>query len=307
MTNKYKAEKLPFRLFCNTCDGIYRIPGIDVYFGTVCVNKCDFCLVRYSKSLNESIMPWNQKPDVDKILASVNKLCSAYNKRHMQILGGEPLLFLEQLNGFLDKIPSGVNFIKLQTSLPKACLVKKDLLLNVLSKVNVVEVSIHHPDNKINAKVLRSNEDQDRLELLGQLKKELPDLKVMTNTVITKDIFKKGDIELLIEKAHKNHVDCMRLTEVKECQAKYIPITDLLPVKYNAPYSHGCSIPLHVDGIQDMKILIRPNCFRCNSQLMASNLDLIKAITKKFDWIRTHQCVRDYGVGIFPNGEIYNQ
>lgn len=303
---EFIIDKQRFGLKNNTCDGKYTTPGLDVYFGTTCPNNCSFCIAKYSQTLNESIMPWGQKPDVDAILESLHKMCNSWDHNtHLSIHGGEPLMWLDELNYVLDHLPSNITNIRIQSSLPKSCL-NSEKLYEVLSKVERLIVSVHHPDPNIHAQILNSNENHDRIEWLRTIKKTLPNLQVEVNTVVTKDIFHKGDVEGLIAKCGTAGIDCLRLTEVKECESKYIAIEDLIDIDLKSPYAYGCEAFIKAKEFKNMNIIVRRNCFKCNSQLYAGNMDVFKAIIKKLQWILFHKIVRTYGIGIFPNGELYN-
>ena len=305
---KFITEKLPFGLKNNTCDGKYAQAGLDLYFGTVCPNNCNFCIAKTSNTLGESILPWNQKPDVDKILKSIYKICAVFNyKTHLSIHGGEPLMYMDELIYVLDHLPNNIGDIRIQTSLPAICLKHQDKLIEVLKhRITKIMVSIHHPDCNKNAEILKSTENHDRFELIKFIKKQISNITVEVNTVITKNVFQPGDIEELVLKADNAGVDCLRLTEVRENEDKYIPITDLVDIKFKSPWAHGCEIPVYVSDVKHVKVMVRVNCFRCNSKLTASLSDMFKGIIKKLEWHLFHKFIRDYGVGIFPNGDTYN-
>lgn len=305
---KFIAKKLPFGLKNNTCDGKYAQAGLDLYFGTVCPNNCEFCIAKTSNTLGESILPWNQKPDVNKILQSINEMCQKFGyKTHLSIHGGEPLMYMDELGYVLDNLPENIGDIRIQTSLPAICLKYPNKLINILKKrITKLMISIHHPDPDKNAEILKSKENHDRFEFIKYIKNELPNIMIEVNTVLIKDVFNKGDIEKLVLKSDDAKVDCLRLTEVRENENQYIPITNLIDIKYRSPWAHGCEIPVTASGIKYVKIMARVNCFRCNSKLYASITDLLKGIIKKIEWHLFHKFIRDYGVGIFPNGDTYN-
>lgn len=231
----YKAKKLPFKLSCNTCDGKFKKAGIDVYFGTFCQNNCEFCIVQHSDSLNHKIMAWNQKPNVDKILETIRYYVKKHNCTFVHFMGGEPLLFPNELLNCIERLPKEIKQIRLATSLPLNVHKDKDLLFKILSHIDMLTVSIHSANKNMNDKMFRSHNTPEPYDLIKDISEVFPKMKVETNTVVTKNNFKnKSEIDDLVKKLHDSKVTCIRLTEVMECDKLYTELDRLINVKLNA-------------------------------------------------------------------------
>lgn len=101
-----KRGKDMFKKKINSCDGIYN-GSLDVRFTKACDNRCAFCIKRQGiDSLG--------KTDVSQLI----KKTIVSDKKNTLILGGEPLLNIEDVLEYVKGIRNYVDNIYLTTSLP---------------------------------------------------------------------------------------------------------------------------------------------------------------------------------------------
>lgn len=311
ISSKEFSYKQKFSLNCNVCDGRYdRERGIDIYLGSVCKNRCKFCIAKTSDSLNGSLMKWNQEPQLDKILDTFYFLTSKMSyKPHLTILGGEPMLYPIELVDLLRVVRGKVSMIKLQTSIPS--MVKEDWnrFKEVFESIDELEVSIHHPLQENNDKILNSSfkeERFDRFEVIQKIKADFPRLRVLVNCVLDKEYWHGSEIPDMIAKSELSGVDCLKLTEVKENPERLVSIEELTGLKLKSGYSHGCEIPVQYRESK-MEIFFRINCFKNNLSIEPTLLDMFKAF---YHFLKRKVCrIRKYGyaIGILPDGRVLNK
>lgn len=78
----------------------------------------------------------------------------------------------------------------------------------------------------------------------------------------------------------------------------------------NAPYSHGCHIPISIKELPDQQIFISKCCFKLSNKQDAYLSDVIKTIIRDtwlFKRFKLKNVKKGYGYGIFPNGEQFNE
>ena len=85
----------------NCCDGIYN--SYDVHFTKFCDNKCAFCVDRDSPVINGGRPDWKVMAD-----AIIN---NQEGFDDVLILGGEPLLFLDEVYNFVKALKENTKLL----------------------------------------------------------------------------------------------------------------------------------------------------------------------------------------------------
>jgi molybdenum cofactor biosynthesis enzyme MoaA len=148
----------PLRLLApvNSCDGRYA-DSLDVRFTRLCDNACPFCI-------EASGIP-DRGTDVPAMIAAT------LNAPHgtVLILGGEPLLMVDQVHEYVTAIRPHKHGIYVTTSLPRTLTRNIGTFLALARLVDGINVSLQHHDWRINNDLLRSRNPYNRIDFLQQM------------------------------------------------------------------------------------------------------------------------------------------
>lgn len=133
-----------FKKKINSCDGIYN-DSLDVRFTKSCDNRCEFCIERHGiDSLG--------KTDISKLI----KKTIISGKKNILILGGEPLLNIEDTLEYVEGIRDYVDHIYLTTSLPESISQNYDCFLQIMKYLDGLNISLQHYNPDINNDILNA-------------------------------------------------------------------------------------------------------------------------------------------------------
>jgi len=260
-------EEAIMKLFqmTNSCDGAYD--SLDVRFTKDCDNRCSFCIER------EGLADLGMAPLEDLVKSTRDS-----GIKNVLVLGGEPALHIEKLVDYVVAIRSFVDTVYVTTSLPNTFNTRPqaaDKLLEAVDGLNVsLQSSVSHENNDILNAVGRHN----RIDLLKRLNTRHAK-KIRTSINLTRGGIDTGE-KLMKTLVDLQEIGCLHV-KINELQHSdlYVSFEDMMGVKYEDPYSHGCSTEITLDGIS-MKLLLKRSCFVVETSKKASLVDLLKVVYK---------------------------
>lgn len=283
------------KLKINSCDGVYD--SLDVRFTKACDNNCAFCI---EKEGLESLGLTNVSKMISSTISS--------GKRDILILGGEPLLTpkltLEYINGIRDHVDK----IYLTTSLPKSITTGEGLVhfKEIISLLDGINISVHHYDNEINNKVLKSNNPYDRIHFLEKMleDEEFANKARICCNLVNNYICNKKEIYTFLIRMASIGVKHVKLNELQNVDANtYVSFEEVYNLKMKSPFAYGCQTDISDFFSEfDMKTTLKRSCF-CTKDInlaKASIGDLAKCIIKK---INPQSSCSNLKV-LYENGEI---
>jgi|GEM_PF-3074860 len=278
----------------NCCDGIYK--SLDIHFTKKCENKCSFCIDKNTISLNNGIPNWRE------MALTIIKKKHSFND--ILILGGEPCLFLKELNLFIDAIQMNTDLkIYLTSSIPRNCYINFDLFEKILSKIDGLNLSIQHHDEKIADKIRGRKSKFNRQKFY----KYLPfKNKIRINLNLIKGFLDSREIlNECLQYYDKMKFNCIKISELQNSPENYISFEKIYNVKLPSPYYYGCQTLFDSSRIifklnLDTPILLKRSCFVVEPTLKASFLDGFKVIYNKY-----FNKIKDSNFGVvYPDGSL---
>ena len=255
--------------FSNSCDGCYS-NSLDVRFTKACDNACAFCIERCGIS--------GKSTNVDKLISSTLES----GKKDILILGGEPLLKIEQVLEYVKGIRSSVEHIYITTSLPSTILAHWNTFCEIMEHIDGLNVSLQHYIPEINNQVLNASSKHNRLELLGKIcNEETFANKVRVSINLVKgyiDTKTRLDTFLCVMKCLK--VKHVKVNELQHEPELYVSFEEIYGKKFASPYAHGCQHDIVLKGHEDIRITLKRACFCVNENLDATISDCVKALLK---------------------------
>lgn len=260
-------------LYKNTCDGVYN--SIDVHFTNICDNRCSFCIDKNSIIVNNGKPNWN---------AIYNRIIEhSDNIDDVLILGGEPCLFLDELYNLVTELKTNTTLsVYVTTSVPKTCYDNSDLFFKIIEKVDGINLSVQHHDEKAADNIRGTKSQYDRQSFY----KSLPfKNKIRLNINLIKQFFnsKKTLISCLTHYDRMNF-NAIKLSELQHSESNFISIDRFLNKSLKYSYSGGCQ--QYIDTLKYLgvgmrtPVLLKRSCFVCEKTLRASWLDTIKVFMK---------------------------
>lgn len=260
---------------CNVCDRIYN--EVMIHFTSVCTNNCAFCCDKNNNGVNK------KDPDVLSIWQTIDTIKDKITD--VTISGGEPLLFMEEVDLLCDLIKKNTNLkITLISSIPFIAHLNNGLFFQILDKVDAFAFSPQHYDEMI-ANKMRSAKDAiyNRQDFY---KKLLPyNDKITVNLNIVKPYLStKEDILKCIEHYNKLGFKHIRISELFDADDMHASFEEIFDIKMHSPFACGCKtdnfditpwLP-DFNGRLDVKRI----CFLRSNKYHASFTDLIKICTR---------------------------
>lgn len=273
----------------NCCGGIYN--SIDVHFTSLCDNKCAHCIDCKYQGLNIS------KPDPKAIASTI--IQQSDKCEDVLFLGGEPCLFLQELVDCIDMIQRNTSLkVYVTTSVPKTMYDNPDILMELVERVDGINLSVQHYKEDIADKIRRTKSKYDRQAFYRDFPHKE---KARINLNIVKPYLCEKD-EIL---ACLKHYDDMGFSEIKLSEIQhgadyFVSFEKVMGIKLKPPYSGGCQTWIDMKQfIPDYKgkLLLKRSCFLCEETLKASAMDVVKAVYR----IVTPKPKNMYGV-VYENG-----
>lgn len=268
----------------NFCDGVYYSPegekrkadGLAVRMTAHCDNACDFCIAA-EDMLNKKTM------NVPKMIEGVRKSGAT----SLQILGGEPLLFLDNCIEFVDGVRDQIKYMFFTTSIPYTLVTQWDKFQELMRKTDALTVSIQSTDWKVNNELLNAKKNFNRIEILQKIVSTYGErvtvvLNLMKGGVDSFEKFWKA-----MDNLHDFGVKRVRVNELQHAPHHYVNFEEISGYDLKSPYAHGCKTK--VDMYDNMDVLVKRSCFLVEKSLMASEDDYLKLQEKiefpeKYAW-----------------------
>lgn len=277
-------------LFNNCCDNIYK--SFDVHFTNVCNNKCAYCIDKHTERPDCS-----EIPDWKSIANTIIKYKESIND--VLILGGEPFLFIDELNSLVEEIKGNSKLeVFITTSLPKTCANNIDKFEKILSRIDGLNISAHNCSQTRAESVLGTEYGYDRNYFIYNMPFKNK-IRICLNLV-------KGvldDPKDIVEnvKFFKDF-SSIKLSELQQAPSYYVSFEKLFDTKFPSPYSNSCQTDVSdmFNFVTDNKVILKRSCFLVENSLKASWKDGVKLLHKKIFKRKD----RVFGV-VFENGELH--
>ena len=281
--------KLP-KLKCNCCDGIYN--SIDVHFTSACDNKCAHCVDLCYKGFGIA------KPDVNKIVDTI--VANSNGIDDVLFLGGEPCLYLEELIECVRLLQQRTKLkIFVTTAVPKTCFDNYSAFTVLLSKVDGINLSVQHHDEKVADQIRKTTSRYDRQNFYRHLPfKE----KIRINLNVVKPyLHTKEDLTACLRHYDAMGFNSIKLSEIQHGKDVYVSFAEVFGIKMGSAYAHGCQTYLDMEKILPgfkTPVLLKRSCFLCEDSLKASLADGVKMLLLAFTPISNKYAV------VYEHGQL---
>lgn len=278
----------------NCCDGIYN--SFDVHFTSLCDNKCAHCIDNKYSGIGI------KKPNVKEIVSTIVSNKDGYDD--VLFLGGEPCLFLNELYECIIGIKKQTDLkVYVTTSVPKVCMVKKELFLKILDVVDGINLSVQHHNESIADEIRKTKSKFDRQEFYKSLPRKE---KIRINLNIVKPfLFTKSDIMECISHYDKMGFNEIKLSEIQHGKDCFVSFEKTFGIRLPSPFYGGCQTYINVSKLipgVTTPVLLKRSCFMCEETLSASIMDGIKVAGR----LIFGNAKNKYGV-IYENGSLRNK
>jgi len=274
----------------NCCDGIYN--SFDVHFTSACDNKCAHCIDSKYQGIGVC------KPDIKAIAKTIIYNQNGYDD--VLFLGGEPCLYLQELIDCINIIKRETDLkVFVTTSVPKICMERFDLFVELLKIVDGINLSVQHYDESIADEIRCVKSQYDRQLFYNALPyKE----KIRINLNIVKPfLYTREDLEKCLTHYDKMGFNSIKLSEIQHGEEYYVSFEKTFGIKLSSPFYGGCQTYIDMDKlIPGFKtpVLLKRSCFMCEETLKASFMDGVKAVSKSFI-----KSTNKYGV-VYEDGSL---
>lgn len=286
-----------FSTSANSCD--HDLPyKFEIDLTNNCHNRCKFCY--YANLLEAS----KTVPDVNRIVDSVKeeliRLDSIAISRNINnykpalyVLGGEPLLYIQELYDILLEIGELFSCVKIISSMPFTVVKQYDLFKKLLL-IPTVKISIdfsvlafdENIANKIRCVEGRQLYINDTLHKMLK-DKDLQNVPIILRVVLDPDIYKTSkDIDDVIDGFSSLCSDCehkffnIRFTELDDEPVDVYKLFKL-DKQLKSAYSFGCGYAI---TNRSLPIILKRKCFReCPEKRRPESFgDVLKVLYKNF-------------------------
>lgn len=253
----------------NSCDGIYD--SLDIRFTKACDNNCPFCIEKSGiGALNH---------------ASISDLVETTKRtgiKNILILGGEPMLDLERLLSYVERIRPFVDTIFLTTSLPKSIIDNEVMFDEIMMYLNGLNVSVQSTNSFENNKLFRASSCHDRMRLLDHINsgwrhKVRTSINLVKGGIDTKEKLVKALRDL-------EQCDCahIKINELQHVPDLYVSFEKITGIKLPSAYACGCQTDIdhRLLGFEDSvfpRLTLKRSCFIVEQSCKASFRDFIKS------------------------------
>lgn len=280
--------------FQNQCDFPWN--RLDVRFTKACDNKCSFCVER--SGINTIC-----NPNIKKMIETTNSVSDVDT---IGILGGEPLLFPEQVLKYVKGVKTDNNRVYITTSLPITIKNKKNTVYKIFDLVDGINVSVLGIDWKEHNKVLNASNHHNRFKMIEELACRFPfKLRICIN-------FYKGGIDTkeklfkLLDKLNSYNVLSIKLNEIQWDASGYVSFEDLMGIKkMKSAYAFGCYKELTNSELNEkypnIKFSLHRSCCFTQPSVSMSWFDIIKDFIKI---IRSKFIKNKFFGVIYEDGEL---
>ncbi len=277
----------------NTCDKIHN--ELMIHFTQKCENKCFFCVDAKNKGVNAV------KPNIDKMVEQVINVKDKINS--ITISGGEPLLFIDEIIDFINKIKTNAPKLSINiiTSFPTTCWKCKEKVFQIIDMVDSLAFSPQHYNEEIADKIRGVKSKYNHQALYEMLPHKE---KICVNLNLNKPyLCEKDDVINCIKHYNDLGFSNIRVAELFETEDNFISFEETFGIKMKSPFAHGCKTSNFdiTPWISTFKgnLTIKRVCFLINKKSHCSCADLFKLSTRFF----FH---KPYAFGVvYEDGNIY--
>lgn len=256
----------------NYCDGSTDW-CLDVRFTAACDNACSFCIAAEDMKRKK---PFHMDAMVDAVKRSTHV-------SGLSIIGGEPLLFLDKLITFIERVKEEAPHIKhfyVTTSLPYTLVSQRVKFDQLMEHVEILNVSLQHYTDETNNLLLQAKKRFSRMELLEDLlsvESYRPRIRVHLN-LSRGGIDTAEELNLALYKLRSMGVVDVKLNELMNAPDDYVSFEDITGEELASPYAHGCSSTL--DYFPGITVTLKRSCFVVEPSRAATKQDLLKLMAK---------------------------
>lgn len=256
----------------NYCDG--SADGcLDVRLTNKCDSACSFCIAAED-------MKVARKMDLDAMIAST-KLTDSTS---VSIIGGEPLLFLDKLLSYIERVKEEVPAIKdfyITTALPYTLVSQRSKFDELMEEhVTVLNCSVQHFDSDRNNLILNPKRKFNRLKVLEDILKVSgnPE-KIRVHLNLSKSgIATAEELNAALYFLREMGVQDVKVNELMNAPEEYVSFEEITGLELESPYYHGCSTS--IDYFPGISTTLKRSCFVVEESRSATKLDLLKLEAK---------------------------
>lgn len=285
----------------NFCDGVYWSPegvkrkadGLAVRMTGFCDNSCDFCIA------SEDML--NKRPmHVEKMIEGVKESGAT----SLQVLGGEPLLFLDNCIQFVEGVREQINFMFFTTSIPYTLVTHWEKFEKLMEINDALSVSIQSTDWKVNNVLLNAKKDFDRISVLKKIVAQYGDRVTVVLNLVKGGVDSTEKFYDAMDDLYSFGVKRVRVNELQHAPDQYVNFEEISGFDLGSPYAHGCKTVVKI--YDDMHVLVKRSCFLVENSLMATEEDVLKLQEKidepeRFEWQENNVIYEDGSLSDYWN------
>lgn len=277
----------------NTCDQIND--ELMIHFTQKCENRCFFCV----DAKNQGVC--HKRPEVDKMAQQVIDLKDKI--KSITISGGEPLLFMDEVILFINKIRENASNLKINliTSFPSICWRQQDKLFQIIEMLDNLAFSPQHYKEEIADEIRGVKSKYNHQELY----KILPHKeKMCVNINLNKPyLYLKDDVCNCIKHYNDLGFTTIRVAELFDTDDNFVSFEEIFGIKMKSPFAHGCKTNNFdiTPWIPSFKgnLIVKRVCFLVCKQKHCSFSDLVKVCTR-------HWFKKPFAFGVvYEDGNVY--
>lgn len=257
----------------NFCDGMYQNPagegrkadGLAVRLTSFCANSCSFCIAA-------DTMKIHLRKNIDLLVAKTLES----GARSLMVLGGEPLLFLDDALQLVNGVRDRMDYITFTTSLPITVDRQWDKFCQLMDSIDTLTVSLQSTDSVENDKILRNKKPHDVMSILGRVVDSYSDKIMVVLNLSQGGLDSRLKIMNALDDLNDIGVPFVRINELQKAGEVYVNFENLFPeLELGSPFARGCKTELK-DLYPGLRILLKRSCFLVEEGLDPTVEDLEK-------------------------------
>lgn len=274
MLNISKANKENFLQPVNFCDGANAGKDFGVHPGEMmsvritsyCSERCPFCIAAEDMKNKKEV-------NIPNIIKTVKK----ERPKSLSIIGGEPLLFLDNCVELVEGAKNVIKSSFITTSIPYTLKTHWKKFEKLMSyEMTQLTVSIQSLRWETNNKLMNSRRmDYNRIEILEKILNNYGDRVLVVVNLMKGGIDSKEEIDFSLDTLYSLGATRVRLNELQSAPAFYVNFEEIMNERFLSPYAFGCKskLPKLYPGLD---ILLKRSCFLVEKSLGATKEDIEK-------------------------------
>ena len=279
----------------NFCDGIdysptgqkKKVEGLAVRITANCDNSCTFCIASEDMKNKRHV---NIPKMIETVLNS--------GAESLEILGGEPLLFLDNCIQLLEGVRHQVKYVRFISSIPYTLISQWEKFEHIMNmpELGILHTSIQSTNWKVNNQLLNAKRNFDRISVLKKIAENYPDKLMVVLNLVTGGVDNKGKLYESLDDLHAMGVKKVRINELQKSGNQYVNFENISGINMPSPYAHGCKTPIKI--YEGLEIIVKRACFMVEETLTATEEDAAKMEDKylnpqKYAWQENNVCYED--------------